>query len=106
MTPCQNRFSVACNNTLEFHGLSVVFVHILGKIAVKHGIIGILGYLSSVVSGVMFGAKADAGGWDSVFPIAIAFGIVGAIVIGLMWNAPATGYEKLNKVVKELENEE
>jgi OPA family glycerol-3-phosphate transporter-like MFS transporter/OPA family sugar phosphate sensor protein UhpC-like MFS transporter len=71
-----------------------------------NGIIGILGYLSSVVSGVMFGAKADAGGWDSVFPIAIAFGIVGAIVIGLMWNAPATGYEKLNKVVKELENEE
>ena len=71
-----------------------------------NGIIGILGYLSSVVSGVMFGAQADAGGWESVFPIAIAFGIAGAIVIGLMWNAPANGYEKLNRIVKEMENED
>jgi OPA family glycerol-3-phosphate transporter-like MFS transporter/OPA family sugar phosphate sensor protein UhpC-like MFS transporter len=71
-----------------------------------NGIIGILGYLSSVVSGVMFGAQAETGGWESVFPIAIAFGIAGAIVIGLMWNAPATGYEKLNRIVKELENED
>lgn len=66
-----------------------------------NGIIGIFGYASSVVSGVMFGAKADAGGWDSVFPIAIAFGIVGAIVIGLMWNAPADGYAKLNQEINE-----
>lgn len=71
-----------------------------------NGIIGILGYLSSVVSGVMFGAKAEAGGWESVFPIAIAFGIVGAIAIGLMWNAPATGYDKLKRIVKEMENED
>ena len=54
----------------------------------------------------MFGAQADAGGWESVFPIAIAFGIAGAIVIGLMWNAPANGYEKLNRIVKEMENED
>ena len=71
-----------------------------------NGIIGILGYLSSVVSGVMFGAKAEAGGWESGFPIAIAFGIVGAIAIGLMWNAPATGYDKLKRIVKEMENED
>ena len=66
-----------------------------------NGIIGILGYLSSVVSGVMFGSIADAGGWDSVFPIAIVFGIAGAVVIGAMWNAPADGYEKLNRVIAE-----
>jgi hypothetical protein len=42
---------------------------------------------------------ADAGGWDSVFPVAIIFGVAGAIFIGLMWNAPADGYEKLNKVI-------
>ena len=64
-----------------------------------NGIIGIFGYLSSVVSGVMFGSMADAGGWDSVFPIAIIFGVAGAIAIGLMWNAPADGYEKLNRVI-------
>ena len=66
-----------------------------------NGIIGILGYLSSVVSGVMFGAMADAGGWDSVFPVAILFGAAGAIVIGIMWNAPADGYEKLNRVLSD-----
>lgn len=66
-----------------------------------NGIIGIFGYLSSVVSGVMFGSMADAGGWDSVFPIAIVFGIAGAVVIGAMWNAPADGYEKLNRVIAE-----
>ena len=64
-----------------------------------NGIIGIFGYLSSVVSGVMFGSMADAGGWDSVFPIAIIFGVAGAIAIGLMWKAPADGYEKLNRVI-------
>ena len=66
-----------------------------------NGIVGIFGYLSSVVSGVMFGAMADAGGWDSVFPVAILFGAVGAIVIGIMWNAPADGYEKLNRVLSD-----
>lgn len=68
-----------------------------------NGIVGIFGYASSVVTGIMFGAQAEAGGWDSVFPIAIAFGVVGAIAIGIMWNAPADGYEKLNKVMKEVE---
>ena len=68
-----------------------------------NGIIGIFGYASSVVSGVIFGALAETGGWDSVFPIAIIFGIVGALVIGLMWNAPADGYEKLNRIIKEFD---
>ena len=68
-----------------------------------NGIIGIFGYLSSVVSGVIFGSMAETGGWDSVFPIAIIFGIAGAVAIGLMWNAPADGYEKLNKVISQAE---
>lgn len=67
-----------------------------------NGIMGIFGYASSLVSGVMFGAMAETGGWDSVFPVAMAFGIAGAIAIGLMWNAPADGYEKLNKIIKEV----
>ena len=68
-----------------------------------NGIVGIFGYASSVVSGVIFGALAETGGWDSVFPIAIAFGVAGAVVIGLMWNAPADGYEKLNRIIKEFD---
>ena len=30
-------------------------------------------------------------------------GVAGAIAIALMWKAPADGYEKLNKVLKEIE---
>ena len=67
-----------------------------------NGIIGIFGYLSSVISGVMFGSMADAHSWDSVFPVALMFGAAGAVLIGLMWNAPADGYEKLNKIIKEV----
>lgn len=70
----------------------------------SNGIVGIFGYASSVVSGVLFGSMAETGGWDSVFPVAIAFGIAGAISIGLMWNAPADGYGKLHRVIKETEN--
>lgn len=67
-----------------------------------NGIVGIFGYASSIVSGVIFGSLAETGGWDSVFPVAIAFGVVGAIAIGLMWNAPANGYEKLSKVINDV----
>ncbi|MBE6251129.1 MAG: MFS transporter [Bacteroidales bacterium] len=66
-----------------------------------NGIVGIFGYASSVVSGVLFGAMADTGGWDSVFKVAILFGIAGALVIGAMWNAPSDGYEKLNRIIQE-----
>ena len=67
-----------------------------------NGIVGIFGYASSVVSGVIFGSMAETGGWDSVFPVAIAFGVVGAVAIGLIWKAPAGGYEKLNRVINEV----
>ena len=70
----------------------------------SNGIVGIFGYASSVVSGVLFGSMAETGGWDSVFPVAIGFGIAGAIAIGLMWNAPADGYGKLHRVIKETDN--
>ena len=70
-----------------------------------NGIIGIFGYASSVVSGVIFGSMAETGGWDSVFPVAIAFGVAGAIAIGLMWKAPADGYAKLNKIIEETKHE-
>ena len=66
-----------------------------------NGIVGIFGYMSSVVSGVIFGSMAQSGGWDSVFPVAILFGVAGAVAIGLMWNAPADGYQKLNKIIEE-----
>jgi OPA family glycerol-3-phosphate transporter-like MFS transporter/OPA family sugar phosphate sensor protein UhpC-like MFS transporter len=68
-----------------------------------NGIVGIFGYASSVVSGVVFGSMADAGGWDSVFPVAILFGVAGAVAIGLMWKAPADGYAKFEALVNDSE---
>lgn len=65
-----------------------------------NGILGIFGYISTAVSGVLFGYLADSSwGWNGVFTIAIAFGILGSIAIALMWNAPATGYDKVNRIL-------
>jgi hypothetical protein len=46
---------------------------------------------------------ADTGGWNQVFMISVIFGVVGAVAIGLMWKAPADGYEKLNKLIKDID---
>jgi OPA family glycerol-3-phosphate transporter-like MFS transporter/OPA family sugar phosphate sensor protein UhpC-like MFS transporter len=64
-----------------------------------NGIIGIFGYASATVSGILFGILADSKGWDTVFVLSIVFGLLGSIVIALMWNAPADGYEKFNKLI-------
>lgn len=69
-----------------------------------NGIVGIFGYASTTVSGMLFGYLADKMGWDAVFMLSIAFGILGSIVIALMWNAPADGYAKFNKLIEEEHN--
>ena len=67
-----------------------------------NGIIGILGYLSTFISGIWFGAIADSAlGWNRVYVLTIAFGILGSIIIALIWNVPATGYAKVNKIIEE-----
>ena len=69
-----------------------------------NGIIGIFGYASTAVSGIVFGILADNYGWDAVFELSILFGAIGAVVIALMWKAPADGYEKFNKLVEAEQN--
>lgn len=68
--------------------------------ATANGILGIVGYLSPIVSGAVFGVLADKS-WDLVFLVAVAFGIIGSIVIATMWKAPADGYSKLEKILNE-----
>lgn len=70
--------------------------------ATANGILGIFGYASTAISGVTFGYLADHFGWDSAFLVAIIIGTIGAVVIGLMWNAPADGYAKAELIKKEL----
>lgn len=69
--------------------------------ASANGILGIFGYASTAVSGIAFGMLADKFGWNSVFEVSIIFGVVGSVVIALMWNAPADGYAKAEKLLDE-----
>lgn len=73
--------------------------------ASANGIAGIFGYASTTVSGVMFGYLAHKFGWNSVFEVAIVFGIVGTIVIATIWKAPADGYCKAEPILEEAKAE-
>jgi sugar phosphate permease len=70
-----------------------------------NGIAGILGYASTTVSGLMFGALADKLGWNSVFEVAIALGVVGVILLATIWKAPANGYAKADALLEEVKQE-
>ena len=70
--------------------------------ATANGILGIFGYASTVISGLVFGFLADKS-WDLVFLVSVIIGIVGSVIIALMWKAPANGYEKAEAVMKEIE---
>ena len=48
--------------------------------ASANGILGIFGYASTTVSGLAFGMIAKSFGWNTVFAVAIAFGILGCLV--------------------------
>ncbi len=108
----------SANWSLVFLVLSAFFIYgpqalygtCASQQATKHaagtgnGIIGIFGYASTAVSGIVFGYLADKYGWDAVFELSIIFGALGAVAIALMWKAPADGYEKFNKLIEAEKN--
>ena len=69
-----------------------------------NGLAGIFGYAATVISGIGFGFMADRPdlGWNAVFVVAIAFGLLGVVVLATWWRAPADGYEKAVKVLEEI----
>jgi len=71
--------------------------------ASANGILGIFGYASTAVSGMAFGMIAKSYGWNTVFAVAIAFGVLGSLVFALMWKAPADGYAKAEKIIAEID---
>lgn len=73
--------------------------------ASANGMAGIFGYASTTVSGLMFGSLASSFGWNSVFEVAIVFGIIGIILLALIWKAPANGYAKAEPLLDELRAE-
>lgn len=72
-----------------------------------NGFCGIFCYGATIISGIGFGYLADKPefGWNAVFVVAIIFGLIGTLLLALQWNTPANGYERANKVIKEIENE-
>ena len=57
--------------------------------ASANGVLGIAGYLSTIVSGVGFGWMAGRWGWTSVFATMLASAVLGGAVVAMMWKAPA-----------------
>lgn len=72
--------------------------------ASANGFVGIFCYAATLISGVGFGWMAgnESMGWNAVFIVTFIFGILGALILALMWNAPADGYRKADKVLAEI----
>ena len=73
--------------------------------ASANGLAGIFGYASTTVSGLMFGYLAEHFGWNSVFEVAIVFGVIGVILFAFIWNAPSDGYSKAEHLIEEVRGE-
>ena len=69
-----------------------------------NGFCGIFCYAATTISGIGFGFLADRPGmgWNAVFVVAILFGLLGAAILFSYWHAPADGYAKAEKVLKEI----
>lgn len=72
--------------------------------ASANGIAGIFGYASTAVSGILFGFLADKFGWNSVFEVSIIFGVIGTLIIAILWKIPADGYAKATPILEEARN--
>ena len=57
--------------------------------AAAGGILGILGYLSTIVSGVGFGRMAQTWGWSAAYATILVCAVLGGLVVLMMWKAPA-----------------
>ena len=73
--------------------------------ASANGLAGIFGYASTTVSGLMVGYLAEHFGWNSVFEVAIVFGVIGVILFAFIWNAPSDGYSKAEPIIEEVRGE-
>lgn len=71
--------------------------------ATANGILGIFGYASTIISGVVFGWIAQNWGWNLVFTTMIAVSLLAAGSLALIFKAKATGYDE--EPVKSTENQ-
>ena len=62
--------------------------------ATANGILGIFGYLSTIVSGFGFGYIAQHYGWNAAYVTIFVCAIVGLVMVSTIWTAKATGYSE------------
>ena len=62
--------------------------------ATANGILGIFGYLSTIVSGFGFGFIAQHYGWNAAYITIFVCAIIGMITVFTIWGAKATGYSE------------
>ena len=60
--------------------------------ATANGILGIFGYLSTIVSGFGFGFVAQHYGWNAAYITIFVCAVIGLLTILTIWGAKATGY--------------
>ena len=60
--------------------------------ATANGILGIFGYLSTIVSGFGFGFIAQHYGWNAAYVTIFVCAIIGLVTVFTIWGAKATGY--------------
>jgi OPA family glycerol-3-phosphate transporter-like MFS transporter/OPA family sugar phosphate sensor protein UhpC-like MFS transporter len=68
--------------------------------AMANGFAGIMGYLSTLVSGIGVAFMKERYGWGAALCSISGFAIIGMILFLFAWNANATGYGKDVKKVK------
>jgi len=74
--------------------------------ATSNGLVGVLGYTGSALSALLVGNIADDFGWNWVFIMFIAVGIIGSLIFLTMWKAPRDGYERAQKYTESLQKNE
>ncbi len=67
--------------------------------ATANGILGIFGYLSTIISGFGFGFIAQHYGWNAAYITILICAMLGLFTVSTIWSAKATGYsdEDLHK---------
>ena len=73
--------------------------------ASANGILGVFGYASTIISGVVFGYIADLNDWNIVFITILAFAALSALVIATIWRAKGDGYAEAERISKEIHAE-
>ena len=68
--------------------------------AMANGFTGIMGYASTVVSGLGIAFIKEQFGWGAALGAITFFALVGMVLFLLAWNAPADGYARRGKALE------